>query len=121
MPADRPFLILNLRTLQLQGAVARVDVTDPESQLLCALIDAPGNRLTCEALLVHLHLPLDDAGKRALGVRVARLRKKLLAAGASNPTLKAIRTSGYQLCVFVQLRTITANAPSLSSSLISHV
>jgi DNA-binding response OmpR family regulator len=98
LPEHTP-LALNLSTLQLQGASLRVDVTDAESRLLQCLIAAQGNRMDGEALLSKLALPADTAGKNALGVRVVRLRKKLLAAGAGEPTIKSIRNGGYQLCV----------------------
>jgi len=111
MLAESPHLVLNLSTLQLQGAGTRIDVTDPESQLLCALARAPGCRMEAAALLEQFAIPLDDAGKRALGVRVVRLRKKLLAAGASKPTIKSIRCSGYQLCVPLAIHTRASRDP----------
>lgn len=118
MLTERTSLILNLGTLQLQGAASRVDVTDPESQLLCALAAAPGCRIEGTDLRIQLGLPVDEAGKRALGVRVVRLRKKLLAAGASDPTIKSIRGTGYQLCVplVVHTRVTTPSVPSLAPS-----
>lgn len=121
MLTERPSLILNLSTLQLQGLALRVDVTDPESQLLCALAKAPGCRLEGQALLTQFGMPVDDAGKRALGVRVVRLRKKLLAAGASEPTIKSIRGCGYQLCVplAVHARADTPSVPTPTPT--SHV
>lgn len=99
MFSDRITLVLNLNTLQLQGPVARIDITDPESLLLCALVAAPGYRMQASALLQHCGMPVIESGKRALGVRVVRLRKKLIAAGANEPTIKSIRGTGYQLCV----------------------
>jgi DNA-binding response OmpR family regulator len=41
----------------------------------------------------------DAAAKRALEVQLVRLRKKLVRAGATSPTIKVIRGYGYQLCV----------------------
>lgn len=99
MLTERTPLLLNLSTLQLQGSTSRIDVTDPESQLLCALLTAPGCRMVDHDLLAQVGLPVNEAGKRALGVRVVRLRKKLEMAGALPPTIKAIRGLGYQLCV----------------------
>lgn len=121
MLTERPSLLLNLSTLQLQGPVARIDVTDPESQLLCALATAPGCRLKGHALLAQFGMPVDDAGKRALGVRVVRLRKKLLSAGASEPTIKSIRGSGYQLCVPLAVHTLAGNSSVPTPTPASHV
>lgn len=105
MLTERSALILNLSTLQLQGALACVDVTDIECQLLRCLMHAQGHRMEGKALLAHSGLSADPAGKNALSVRVARLRKKLLAAGAVEPTLKSIRHGGYQLCVPLQAQS----------------
>jgi len=121
MLTERISLSLNLITLQLQGDGLRIDVTDPESQLLCALAAAPGCRLDSQSLLVQMCLPANDAGKRALGVRVVRLRKKLLAAGASEPTIKSIRGSGYQLCVPLSVLARLDKTSTLNPSPLSYV
>ena len=121
MLTERTSLILNLSTLQLQGPASDIDVTDPESQLLCALAAAPGCRMHGHALLAQFDLPMNDAGKRALGVRVVRLRKKLLAAGASEPTIKSIRSSGYQLCVPLAVHARTGNASVQTPTPTRHV
>jgi DNA-binding response OmpR family regulator len=47
---------------------------------------------------------MDDAGKKSLEVQIVRLRKKLENAGAASPTIKSIRSFGYQLCVPVTVR-----------------
>ena len=103
MLTERTALILNTSTLQLQGALARVDVTDVECQLLRCLLQAEGHRMEGAALLSSSGLPTNATGQNALSVRVARLRKKLLAAGAAEPTLKSIRHGGYQLCLPIQV------------------
>lgn len=112
----RTTLILNLSTLQLQGALSCVDVTDVECQLLRCLLHAQGQRMDGTALLAHCGLPADAAGKKALSVRMARLRKKLLAAGACEPTLKSIRHGGYQLCVPLQAQSHASGAAPLFTS-----
>lgn len=96
-------IALYLRTLQVEGSLGTVDITAPESQLLLALGSAEAHRVGTQALLTQLSLPINAQGKRALGVRIVRLRKKLLDAGASDPTIKSIRNSGYQLCVPVRV------------------
>lgn len=91
-------LTLNPRTLQLGGPLGWVDVSDPECNLLRAFIDSAGCRLETAALLA-LTGQASALGKRALEVRIVRLRKKLAQAGAPAPTIKSIRGVGYQLCV----------------------
>jgi DNA-binding response OmpR family regulator len=46
----------------------------------------------------------DEYNKRTLEVRIARLRKKLIDAGAPGDCLKAIRNEGYQLCAPLHIR-----------------
>lgn len=101
-------LSLNPTTLQIGGHAGWIDITDPELQLLKAFVSAPAQRLaTPVALKVVGKLP-DITAKRALEVQIVRLRKKLLAAGADHPTIKAIRGTGYQLCVPLHLHAHAA-------------
>ena len=92
-------LCLNLRTLQLCSSQGRVDVTDPECQLLKALAASADQRLDTPSLLEHIGKHADAPAKRALEVQLVRLRKKFEQAGISGPTIKVIRSFGYQLCV----------------------
>lgn len=102
--ASAPFT-LDSRTLQLEGAKGRVDITDPECRLLAALAASPRSRLDTPQLLAQVGKPDTPLGKRALEVQLVRLRKKLEQAGASPPTIKAVRGVGYQLCVSIDLTT----------------
>lgn len=96
-------LQLNPATLQLSGALASVNVSDTEYLLLMALTKAPDHRLETWQLLELSGKSGDEQEKRALAVQIVRLRKKLNDAGAPEPTLKAIRGSGYQLCVRLEI------------------
>lgn len=96
--APAPALTLNPSTLQLGGPLACVDVSDHDCSLLRAFVDSAGHRLETAALLA-LTDRAGMLGKRALEVRIVRLRKKLAQAGAPAPTIKSIRGVGYQLCV----------------------
>ncbi len=98
-------LVLNPRTLQVIGPAGPVDVSDAECCLLNAFMAAPGARCAIAALLNALQRPADEEGlaKRSLEVMIVRLRKKLVAAGAAEPTIKSIRGYGYQLCVGLAL------------------
>lgn len=98
-------LSLNPVTLQLQGPKQLVDVSDHESTLLLALSKAKDHRLESWQLMELSGSVMEEQSKATLEVQIARLRKKLEHAGAPAPTIKAIRGSGYQLCVAVQITT----------------
>jgi len=94
-----PALALNPGTLQLSGPLGWVDVSDPECTLLKAFALSSNHRITTDVMLDLVGKAANDLGKRALEVQIVRLRKKLQQAGAAEPTIKAIRGSGYQLCI----------------------
>ena len=96
-------LSLNPVTLQLQGPKQLVNVSDHESTLLSALNKAKDHRLENWQLMELSGNAVEEQSKAALEVQIGRLRKKLEQAGAPAPTIKAIRGSGYQLCVAVQI------------------
>jgi DNA-binding response OmpR family regulator len=95
---------LDTHAMQLAGPQGMVDLSDGDSHLLVALALARNHRLETWQLLEVLHKQPDAHDKRALTVQIVRLRKKLLEAGASEPTIKAIRGTGYQLCVNLQIK-----------------
>ena len=97
-------LAINTQTLQLIGPQGAVDLSDHEYQLLTALNRAKDRRLEIWQLLDILGKNVEDNEKRALTVQFVRLRKKLADAGATEPSLKSIRGSGYQLCVAIDTR-----------------
>jgi len=73
------------------------------------LSKAKDHRLESWQLMELSGSAMEEQSKAALEVQIGRLRKKLEQAGAPAPTIKAIRGSGYQLCVAVQ---ITKSAPT---------
>ncbi|MDP1526099.1 MAG: response regulator transcription factor [Rhodocyclaceae bacterium] len=97
-------LVLNTHALQLEGPQASIAVSGHEYQLLAALARARDHRLETWQLLELLGKPIEEQEKRTLAVQIVRLRKKLLDAGASEPTIKALRGTGYQLCIALELR-----------------
>ena len=94
---------LNPTKLQLQGPKQQVNVSDHESTLLLALSKAKDHRLENWQLMELSGSAVEDQSKATLEVQIGRLRKKLEQAGAPAPTIKAIRGTGYQLCVAVQI------------------
>lgn len=96
-------LQLNLQTLQLQCGTVSVSVNSVESALLSALARAPGQRLEAWQLLQSTGEETNETTLGNLPVRITRLRGKLVQAGCAPGAIKALRNSGYQLCVDVEL------------------
>jgi DNA-binding response OmpR family regulator len=98
-PSSESIFRINPQTCQLTGPKAKVDVSANEFVLLSALAKAKGNRLETWQILESLGKSSDESAKATLEVQLVRLRKKLESAGADTVTIKAIRGSGYQLCI----------------------
>lgn len=94
---------LNPRAMQLEFNQQSAKLSDVETRILTALARAAGQRLEHWQLLEIAGLELDDLGKAALEVRMARLRKKLRQAGLPAQAIRPIRNVGYQLCANLQL------------------
>ncbi len=74
-----------------------------EIAMLVAFSRAPGQRLAYWQIAETLGLDLQSYPKSSLEVRIVRLRKKLIEAGAEANCIEAVRGHGYQLCMMVQL------------------
>lgn len=96
-------LRLDVQGLRLAGPADAIDLSDNDCQLLAALAKAKDHRLETWQLLELLGKQVDELEKKALTVQMVRLRKKLDQVGAPEPTIKAIRGTGYQLCVSLQI------------------
>jgi DNA-binding response OmpR family regulator len=101
--AGQTALTLDTAVLQLKGPHSAIDVSDQESLLLSALARAGEHRLETWQLLELTGKSTSAADKKALAVQIVRLRKKLMDAGAPEPTIKSIRSTGYQLCVALEV------------------
>lgn len=100
--ADR-VVTLDVNNLQIKGTLGTVDVSDHESQLLSALARAIDHRLETWQLLELTGKSTSAGDKKALAVQIVRMRKKLVDVGAAEPTIKSIRSTGYQLCAVVEI------------------
>ena len=80
-----------------------VPLSPAETAMLAALSRAPGQRLAYWQIAETLGLDLQNYPKASLEVRIVRLRKKLVEAGAEANCIEAVRGHGYQLCVAVQV------------------
>ena len=107
-PAPTGEIVLNLVTLQLRGPAASVDISDQECAQLMALARAPEHRLETWQLIQLSGKAPEELSKSTLEVQIARLRRKLELAGAPQPTIKAIRRSGYQLCFSLTIDRVEA-------------
>lgn len=100
-PAAQPesyILQLNLARLQLIGPQGAVELTAAESQLLFAFARAPGKTLERWQLAEMISAGGEMPSAATMEMRIARLRKKLAAAGAEPPYIKALHKVGYTLC-----------------------
>lgn len=97
-------LKLELSRLKLAGPDGIVDLTASDVQILCALARAPGQSLERWQLAEIIGSGSDSVPTTGtMEMRIARLRKKLIAAGAPQPSIKALHKVGYTLCCPVQI------------------
>ena len=94
---------LRLQQRELHGPAGPVRLTASEETLLTAFARAPSGRLENWQLLELFGLDTADNSKASLEIRITRLRKKLIQAGAQGHSLESIRNVGYQLHVPVQV------------------
>jgi DNA-binding response OmpR family regulator len=83
-------LVLQVSRLRLTGPNYTHDVSISDVKMLSAFVRAPGHSLERWQIA-------------EIEMRIARLRKKLLTAGAEQPGLKAVHKVGYVLCCPVTL------------------
>lgn len=91
--------VLDLATLSLAGPQYTVNLSSHEAAVLAAFVRAKDQQLETWQLIAPSGKPVTETSKKALEVQLVRLRKKLQQAGATEPTIKAIRGQGYKLCV----------------------
>lgn len=95
-----------LRQQQLQLTKAGqppVSMSPAETAILVAFARAPGQRLAYWQIAETLGLDLQTYAKASLEVRIVRLRKKLVEAGAAATCIEAVRGHGYQLCIELRI------------------
>ena len=102
-PQAEHALRLNLNAHVLKGPAAAVDLTPAESVLLAGLVRAAGQPLARWQLAELMGGGADVPAAATTEMRMARLRKKLSAAGAQGPTIRALYNRGYVLSCAVQL------------------
>ena len=83
------------REVRVDGA--SVDLTRTEFDLLAALVSRPGRVLQRETLLREVWQTDWEGNLRLVEAHMSNLRRKLTAAGLSNPEIKTVRGVGYRL------------------------
>jgi DNA-binding response OmpR family regulator len=91
---------LHLRTDRnvLEGPNGLADLSPNETTLLAGLVRAAGQPLAPWQLAELLGFGDELPTAAALEMRIARLRKKLITAGAASPVIRAVYNRGYILC-----------------------
>lgn len=92
-------LTLEERVLLLRGPGGEARLAEAEVRLLVALASAKDQTLERWQVAVQLSPENDDISPDNLQNRLSQLRKKIAACGVEGESLKAIRGSGYRLCV----------------------
>jgi DNA-binding response OmpR family regulator len=90
-------LRLNIERHLLKGSSASVPLTLGETALLAGLARAAGQPLARWQMVELLGMGKELASDAMLEMRITRLRKRLTAAGASAPAIKALHKKGYVL------------------------
>lgn len=93
-------LTLNLTGLFVTGAAGRADLTSSDVLILTALARAPGQSLERWQIaeIIGSNNTTSPPSTATMEMRITRLRKKLVNAGAPVPGIKAVHKVGYTLC-----------------------
>jgi DNA-binding response OmpR family regulator len=97
-------LVLQVPRLRLVGPNGDLDVSISDVMILSAFIRAPGQMLERWQISEIVGTTQDPHPSASMiEMRIARVRKKLLMAGAVQPCMKAVHKVGYVLCCPVTL------------------
>lgn len=89
-------LVLDTFAMTLSGPRNTVDLSASEVDLLAEFARSSNSRLET-GTIAKLDEREGEISKAAIEVRIVRLRKKMIAAGAIGQPIKSIRNQGYQL------------------------
>jgi DNA-binding response OmpR family regulator len=103
-PVTSNVFMLNTATFRLSTPRGTLALRNAESTLLRGLALAPDYTLEFYQALEQLDKPVDVNGKAQLEVLVSRLRSKLVAHGAPDTPIRALRGKGYRLCIPLQIK-----------------
>lgn len=97
------FILSQQRMTLTKTGQSPVNLTAAETAMLVAFSRAPSQRVAYWQIAETLGLDLQNYPKSSLEVRIVRLRKKLVEAGADASSIEAVRSHGYQLCIPIQV------------------
>lgn len=97
------FTLSQLKMTLVKPGHATVGLSASETAIVAAFARAPNQRLAYWQIAEIVNLDPQNYPKASLEVRIVRLRKKLVEAGAESGCIEAIRGHGYQLCIPVQV------------------
>lgn len=100
---EQTFTLLQQQMTLSRGEQPGVSLSAAECAMLASFARAPGQRILYWQIAEALGLDLQHYAKASLEVRIVRLRKKLVAAGAGGNCIEAMRGQGYQLCIPVRV------------------
>lgn len=101
---QQPGLTLSQQQMTLsKNGLSAVSLSAAETAILITLARAPGQRAAYWQIAETLGLDPQTYAKASLEVRIVRLRKKLVEAGAEAGCIEAVRGHGYQLCTALQV------------------
>lgn len=101
---QQPGLTLSQQQMTLsKNGQSAVSLSAAESAILITLARAPGQRAAYWQIAETLGLDPQTYAKASLEVRIVRLRKKLVEAGAEAGCIEAVRGHGYQLCTALRV------------------
>jgi DNA-binding response OmpR family regulator len=95
-------LVLDTFAMTLSGPRDTVDLSGSEVDLLAEFARSANSRLETVAI-ANRDEGEGEISKAAIEVRIVRLRKKLIAAGAIGQPIRSIRNQGYQLTARVSI------------------
>jgi DNA-binding response OmpR family regulator len=103
LSAKNAFTLSQLQMTLSKDGYPPVNLSAAETAMLVAFSRAPGQRIAYWQIAETLGLDLQSYAKASLEVRIVRLRKKLVEAGAEGGCIESIRNHGYQLCVTIEV------------------
>lgn len=97
--SQRDALAIDIQRMQLTGPLGTVKLAGNDTRILDALTRAPGHSLERWQIVEIISSGKEEIVSAAsLEMRMTRLRKKLAAVGAPDPSIKALHKMGYTLC-----------------------
>lgn len=100
---QQSFILSQQHMTLTKSGHAPVSLSAGETAILATFSRAPGQRVAYWQIAETLGLDLQNYAKASLEVRIVRLRKKLVEAGAESGCIEAVRGHGYQLCITLQV------------------